>query len=322
MSKRASIKKGSTRSFNTLFSTWLIQHAQAFLFSLSQTARNPIGSLLTIAVIGVSLSLPAGFYLILHNASTLTQTWTSGIQISLFLSTDVELSQAKHLQSEIVQHEQIDLVELIDKNQALEEYRSNSGFSTALDHLEENPLPHVLLVYPKEDVISAGRGNALLEYLRGLEGIESAQFDRQWANRLFAILEILQRGIFILSTLLAFAVLLIIGNTIRLGIINRRAEIEIHKLFGATDTFIQRPFLYSGFIHGLGGSIMAWLLIYICVELLIPPVSQLTSLYSTSFQLTALGLKETVFLVVIGAILGLAGSWIAVKRHIKSIGLS
>jgi cell division transport system permease protein len=321
MSKRASTK-GASRSFSYLFNTWLIQHAQAFLFSLGQTGRNPVGSFLTIAVIGVSLSLPATFYLILNNASILTETWAGDIQISLFLDIEASQAEAQEMQRTLLLHGDVERVELVDKEQALDEYRSNSGFSSALNYLDENPLPYLLIVYPKENVISTDTGNELLEHLRGLDNIESAQFDRQWANRLFAILEILQRAIFVLSALLAFAVLLIIGNTIRLGIINQHAEIEINKLFGATDAFIQRPFLYSGFIHGLGGSLMAWMLIYVCVTLLASPIDQLSSLYNTTFKLTALGALETLLLLGIGAGLGLIGSGIAVKRHIKSMGPS
>lgn len=321
MIKRATKRKGS-KTFGNAINTWALQHIQAFLFSLGQTYKTPLGSLLTIAVIGVSLSLPTGLYITLKNIQKLTTDWSGTVQITLYLKLDTSDTAAASLVQDLIGHKDIDHVALIDRDEALREYKQNSGFGKALDGLEENPLPHVLLIQPKETSVSAGNGGLLLEYLHKQPIVETAQFDRQWANRLFAIINIFQRGVYILTTLLAFAVLLIIGNTIRLAIFNRRAEIEINKLFGATNAFIQRPFLYSGLIHGVGGSIMAWILIYASTLLLKSPAIRLTRLYDGSFQLASLSLTESLILLVVGGLLGFFGSWFAVQRHIKNIGLS
>jgi cell division transport system permease protein len=321
MKTRASIR-GHTQGYLAILNIWLAQHARAFLFSLGQIYQNPVGSLLTMAVIGVSLSLPAGLYLLLDNAGRVTANWGGSMQITLFLDPELPTPAITSLTETLQEHELIGDVKLIEPEAALAEYRQFSGFSDALKTLDKNPLPAVVLLNPTRETIASGRGEELLEYLHGLESVETAQFDRRWANRLFAFIEIFQRVIIVLSTLLAFAVLLIIGNTIRLAIYNRRAEIEINKLFGASDAFIQRPFLYSGFIHGIGGSVMAWLLLVTSIKLLEQPVRKLSGLYASDFQLFNLRAEEVLVLIVIGGLLGLVGSWLAVQRNFKTIGLS
>jgi cell division transport system permease protein len=321
MKKRASIK-GGAQGLIAILQSWLIQHARACVFSFGQIYGNPVGSILTMAVIGVSLSLPAGLYLLLDNAGRVTANWGGSMQITLFLDPGLSNQEITALAETLRRHEDIDNIRLIDADAALAEYRQYSGFSDALTALDTNPLPAVILLNPKRDTLTTDKGKQLLDYLQGLDAVETAQFDRQWANRLFAFIEIFQRVIFVLSTLLAFAVLLIIGNTIRLAIYNRRAEIEITRLFGATDAFIQRPFLYSGFIHGIGGSIMAWALLLISIKLLEQPVIKLSGLYASDFQLFNLGTVEVLILITIGGLLGLVGSWLAVQRNFKAIGLS
>lgn len=296
---------------------WFAQHMQALEASCAQLRRNLAGNLFSMAVIGISLALPAGFYLVLDNAQRVMENWDGTIQLALYLKPDVTDERAHSLRQELSSHALIEQVALITRQQALEEYKRLSGFGEALDSLEENPLPSMLLVQPRIDVITTDQGEALLEELGQRPEVESAQYDRQWVKRLIVILHILKRAVIILSTLLCVAVLLIIGNTIRLSIINKRAEIAINKLFGATNAYIQRPFLYSGLIYGLGGSCLAWILLALTTAIMRNPVDQLALLYSSDFRLHGLNLGELISLMLIGSGLGLLGSWIAVGRHIR-----
>lgn len=321
MRKRASLS-GNSQGYMAILKSWIEQHARAFIFSLGQVYMKPVGSILTMAVIGVSLSMPAGLYLLLNNASRVTDNWGGNMQITLYLNYDLTPDEIGSLLDRLRQNKDIDKMKLIKPDQALEEFKQNSGFSEALSDLDKNPLPAVVLLHPNSDVIASGRGERLLNDLQKIKDVQTAQFDRQWANRLSAFIAIFQRVIIILSTLLAFAVLLIIGNTIRLAIYNRRAEIEINKLFGATDAFIQRPFLYSGLIHGIGGSFMAWILLLLSIKLLEQPVLKLAGLYASNYRLISLGPGAVMILLAVGGLLGLVGSWLAVQRNFKAIGLS
>ena len=320
------VKKKNTRpdkSFKSelkrRFDMWLLQHAQALIFSLGQYIKYPISNLLTTAVIGISLALPTSFYLLLDNVRFVSSSWDGSAQITLFLQTEVDDKQAAEFSNKLSDHKSISETALINRDDALAEYQSLSGFAGALDTLDENPLPNVILVKPSLNSMGDTQTEALIKELETMPEVDSAQYDSRWIKRLLSLLDIINRVIVVLSTLLAIAVLLIIGNTIRLSIYNRRAEIEITKLFGGTDSFIQRPFLYSGLWYGVFGGVIAWLLITISMQMLRGPVKQLANLYSSDFQLIGLGFGNTLIMLVIGIALGLIGSWIAVKRHLRAI---
>ena len=312
-------KPVKTSSFTLQLDTWVLQHVQAFIFSLGQLWRNPVATFLTISVIGISLALPAGFHIILNNAHMLTAGWQGTVQITAFLKMDVDDDTAQRLARQIEKFDGIDKVQLITREQALEEYKQLSGFNKAFDALEGNPLPSLLLIKPHLSDMPEKSTADLLKNLRNIPEIDIAQYDQQWIKRLNVIIRIVQRVVLIMAVFLGLAVLLIIGNTIRMLIYNHRSEIEIAKLFGATNGFIRRPFLYSGFWYGLSGGIFAWLLVYASLLMLKEPTSQLASLYNSKFALAGLTMNDSMALLGAGILLGLIGSFISVQRHLHDI---
>lgn len=296
---------------------WLAHHAYVLLFSLGQLSRAPLPSLMTAAVIGIALALPTGLYLLLENVRHVSAGWDGSMQLSVYLHRDIEAEQIEILRSSLEQREDVASIQLITPQQALEEYRRLSGFKDALDALEENPLPSVLVIQPRLN--DAQSGDALAADLRELPEVAAAQFDMEWLKRLFAIMDTVQRGVWVLAALLGLAVLLIIGNTIRLAINNRREEIEINKLFGATDAFIRRPFLYSGLWYGLWGALLGWALVELIFYALDRPTRELALLYHSDYHLIGLAASEALLLLLGGALLGLCGAWLAVGRHLRDI---
>jgi len=307
---------GRKKSFQSLFEIWLLQHLQAIVFSLGQLCRNPIASFLTASVIGISLALPAGFFIILENTRHITSGWGGSVEITAFLKMDVDDDAARKLAGKLASRSDIEKVDLVTSEQALKEYRQLSGFTHALD---ENPLPSLLLIKPELGDYSEKTAEEFLAILQAVPEIENAQYDQQWVKRLNAIIGIIQRIVVMLAVFLGMAVLIIIGNTIRMLIYHRRSEIEVAKLFGATDGFIQRPFLYSGFWYGMFGGIIAWVLITISLLLLQEPADSLAQLYASNFKLIGLTIKEAFLLILSGILLGLIGSWISVQRHLRAI---
>ncbi|MEE9551865.1 MAG: permease-like cell division protein FtsX [Gammaproteobacteria bacterium] len=304
------------------FKIWVQQHLQAFFFSLGQLYRYPLSSLLTAAVIGIALALPAGFYLGLENARLVSSGWDNTVHITAFLKSEVDDNTAIALTQRLSEDAAFQKVRYITRELALEEYRRSSGYAEAIDALDENPLPALLLIQPQLDSMIDGHDDQLIKMLQALPEIETAQYDQQWIKRLNAIIIIVQRVVMVLAVFLALAVLLIIGNTIRMSIYNRREEIEIIKLFGATDAFIHRPFLYSGFWYGISGGVIAWALISLSLLLLKYPVSELANLYASTHQLIGLSGQDTLILLGCGVELGLIGSWISVKRHLAALDSS
>ncbi|OOZ36291.1 permease-like cell division protein FtsX [Solemya velesiana gill symbiont] len=298
---------------------WFMRHLQVSLSSLGRLSRNPVSTLMTAAVIGIALSLPIGLHLLLNNAQQLSGNWDGAASISLFLTKETGQESATKLAARLRLQDEIEHVQLISREEALEEFRTLSGFSSVLDSLEGNPLPNVLIIEPGEKHSSPEAAEQLLGELEKIREVEFAQLDLQWVRRFQGITQIAKRAVWVLGTLLGIAVLLIVGNTIRLEIQNRHAEIEITKLIGGTNTFIRRPFLYSGFWYGLFGGIIAWLLVTLSLILLDSPVEKLAGLYGSQFGLS--GVDLTTFALLLGgsSLLGLCGSWIAVGRHLSEI---
>lgn len=301
------------------FRIWLLRHAQVALASLGRLARSPLSSLMTILVIGIALSLPTGLHLLLKNVQQLGGTWDGAASISLYLRQEVGQQEIEQLTERLHRMQGIDQIRVINRDQALDEFRQLSGFSGALEALEDNPLPAVLVVKPAPDHSGPTLAKTLLNQLQALDGVEFGQLDLQWVRRFQAITEIARRAVMVLASLLAAAVLLIVVNTIRLEIQNRHAEIEITKLIGGTDAFIRRPFLYLGIWYGLFGGITAGLLVGLSLWLLKGPVARLSGLYNSHFGLTSLDLATLASLIAISILLGLGGAWLAVARHLNEI---
>lgn len=303
----------------TLCRSYFIRHLQVFFYSLGQLSRAPISTLMTCMVIGIALALPTGLYTLLKNAQQLSGGWESTAQISVFLKKDVQTTQAQKLKTDIERWSDVVSVHYISREEALKEFQELSGFGDALKALNSNPLPSVLIVKPQLSKNTEHATQTLLNQLRNLRQTDKAQLDMQWVRRLYAIMNIVERGVLILGFMLALAVLLVVGNTIRLAIQNRRKEIVVMKLIGGTDAFIRRPFLYTGFWYGLFGGIIAWLLVSFTLISISSPVEKLTTLYQNQFELSNMSLAASLVLVGISILLGLIGSWFAVGRHLREI---
>jgi len=297
---------------------WLGRHGRTAKASFSRLVHQPFASLMIILVIAVTLAIPAALNLVIKNFTAISAGWGDALDFSVFLDTSVSASDAEALASLISQRADIDDVRLITAEEALAEFKEQSGFGSALDHLPDNPLPHTLVVRPSP--ANTPQSMTLLrEELDSLPETELVQVDTEWVQRFHAILDIVRQAIMIGAGLLGAAIVVIIGNTIRLEIQNRRDEIEVTKLIGASNAFVRRPFLWSGFWFGLFGSLFALALVQYGLYLLQPTVARLAGLYQSGVTMLTLDLRDSLLIVAVGVGLGLAGSWLAAARHMRSI---
>lgn len=301
-----------------IFSTWISRHLSTSVGALGRVARQPFASFLTILVIAVTLALPAALHLVIKNAQAISGGWANALDFSVYLKKGVSEADARRLGGIIDQRADVDQVTFISADEALAEFRQQSGFGDALDHLADNPLPHTLVVRPGTSNTEASM-ILLNEELANLPETDFVQADTDWVRRFHAILDILERAVGIGAALLGAAILVIIGNTIRLDIQNRREEIEVTKLIGASNAFVRRPFLYTGLWYGLGGGLLALGLVGYGLYALKAPVARLSGLYNSSFSVLSLNLEESLLIVGAGVFLGLGGSWIAAARHMRRI---
>jgi cell division transport system permease protein len=273
---------------------------------------------MTIMVIGVTLALPAAMHLVIKNAQSISASWDNALDFSVYLKADTSLDDAQTLADIIGQRADVAQVTLISAEDALLDFREHSGFGEALDHLTVNPLPHTLVVRPSDANTEQSMG-LLNEELGNLPEADFVQVDTEWVQRFHAMLDIMQRAIAMGAGLLGAAIIVIIGNTIRLDIQSRREEIEVTKLIGASNAFVRRPFLYSGLWYGLGGGLLALALVLYGLFALKDPVARLAGLYNSGFEILALDFLESGMIIATGVTLGLIGSWFAAARHMRRI---
>ena len=295
------------------------RHLQALFGSLGRLARAPFATFLTLLVIALALSLPAALKLFVTNAQAATGNFASAVDLSVYLKTDVPLAKAQQLTQAAQQRPDVASVTRISADQGLEDFRSYSGFGDALAALKENPLPHVLHVRPRAQASSAAGLEALRHYFSAWPEVDLVQVDSEWVMRFNAILEVLRRVLMIAAALFGIGVLAVIGNTIRLEIQGRRAEIEVTKLVGGSNAFVRRPFLYTGILYGVGGALLAWGVLTLVVLVLRDSVATLAHLYGSRYELEGLTPADVAALVGAGLVLGWLGAWISAARHLRSI---
>ncbi|UCX06285.1 permease-like cell division protein FtsX [Shewanella glacialimarina] len=298
---------------------FFIRHIQQGMSSIGELWRNPLSSVMTMAVLGVSLSLPAALQVLVKNAENITQSWNSAAEISLFINEGRSEQSIQSLISRIKVFREVESIDYISREQALEEFQRLSGFGEALSYLDENPLPAVVTVTPSLKYSSPTGARELLRRLEREPEVSFGRLDIEWLERLQAMVRLLEKTVLAIAALLVLAVVLVIGNTIRLAIMNRRTEIEIMKLVGATEAFIQRPFLYTGIWYGVIGGLLAWIIINLLVWYLDGALADLMGLYGSELSLQSLTFAELGQLVLLASFLGWLGSYLSVRQHLRKI---
>lgn len=322
MSKAPKRKSGAVKSKTTTSShleSYLANHREVAKSSLTRLLKTPLSSLMTWLVIAIALSLPCALFIAINNLSVVSNGWDGSAQISLYLKQNISEQQTEQVIKKVSARSDVDKVTYVSPEAALEEFQRLSGFGKVLDHLDNNPLPGVLVVTPVEDDSTPEQFSGTYKQLKAMPQVDRAVVDMQWVHRLYALMSVIKRMGYVLAVLLSLGVLLVIGNTIRLAIENRREEILVVKLVGGADAFVRRPFLYTGFWYGFGGGLLALFIIAASMLWLSAPAKALAASYESNFELLGLSFTQSVFLLSIACALGLLGAWVSVARHLGEI---
>ena len=298
---------------------YFARHAQTLVGSLGRIVNHPFATLMTMGVVAVALALPLFLNLLLTNVRTATGNWNDAFDLSVYMDKRASSGRVQLLAKQLGGRGDVAAVRVVTAEQAMAEFRADSGFGKALDALSDNPLPDTLIVTPTLAASTPQGTDALKAAIAAMADVQTVQLDTEWVKRLHAMLDILRTVVALTAALLGVGVVLIVGNTIRLDILNRRGEIEVMKLVGASDGFARRPFLYSGIWYGFGGGLIALILVAVAAAVLAGPTEHLAKLYGSGFHLRGLGPAAAV--QVLGLAIGLAwlGSWLAATRHIRAI---
>ncbi len=320
------VDKGSPRGavqsrtgFAERIKSYGAHHRNSLIESLKRLLLTPVQTLMTSAVVAIALALPVTLLLAMENVNQLGTTWDANPKISVYLNSRAKEAAIEQLVSKVESFDGVESVLFLSPHDALEDFQKFSGFGSALDALDQNPLPPTLVVSPRLDASEPGRLRELGDKLSAEAIVDDVSLDMDWVRRLQEIMHLGKKIVLALAVLLGVGVLLAIGNTIRLAIENRREEILVTKLVGGTDGFVRRPFLYCGGWYGVFGGIMASIIVMIAYMSVTPSVQRLASLYQSEFTLKGLDLALIVKLVGLACLLGWLGAWLAVSRHLRQI---
>ncbi len=290
-------------------------HRTTLQSSFAKMLQEPFQTLLTVVVIAIALTLPTALYISVENIRQLSGGVESSAQISVFVKKGARSAAIEKLGEQLANLSGVASVTHISAATALEEFNALSGFGSALQYLDENPLPETFLVQP----LLLNDSAKLVAKIHKITLVDDVQLDMEWLRRLGALLDVGRKLVLALAAALGIGVILVIGNTIRLAIQSRRDEIVIVKLVGGTDAYVRRPFLYTGLLFGFFGAFVAALMLVGLGFWLEESVSELASLYQSQFRLTGLGFSGFLTLLVIGGVVGLAGAWVSVRQHMYDI---
>ncbi len=323
----ATVERKSQGSLNLGLRAWGTRHVYSFFSSIGTLLRSPLGTLMTVAVLGIAMALPLGLWVALKNLQQVNPAAEDISTISVFLNAGAKQAKVDKLAAEINAWPEVESLKALSPEEALADFRKNSGFAAAVDALADNPLPWVFelklqavdIKLESHNETVAQQIERLLIRLESFPEIDFAQYDLQWLERLQAIMGLGATISRILAILFGFAVIFVVGNTIRLDIQNRREEIEVMSLVGATEAFIRRPFLYTGFWYGLLGGLVALTLVSLSLALIGGPLERLLLSYQSDFQLLLPGINGSLLVLVGGGLLGLFGGALAVRRHLNNL---
>ncbi len=300
-------------------SSYGTRHLQALFGALGRLVRAPLATLLTLTVIGVALALPAGLALVVNNLRNATGDFSNAVDFSVHFKPGTPIERVQQLATGARMRTGIETVTVKTADQALEEFKQASGFGDALAALEDNPLPHHLVVRPANSASGPADVESLRRYFAAFPEVDIVQLDLDWVRRLHSLLDVLRRVLIVVVVVLGLGVLAVIGNTIRLEIQQRRPEIEVTKLVGGSNAFVRRPFLYTGIFYGLGGALLAALIVLGSLTYLDQAVGDLSAQYGSRFHLEGLGNRGFGVLIGVGAGIGWLGALISTGRHLRQI---
>ncbi|ETS98459.1 permease-like cell division protein FtsX [Providencia alcalifaciens] len=296
---------------------WREQWRYSWLNALADMLRQPLATFLTVMVIAISLALPSLCYIVWKNVSQAAEQWYPTPQLTVYLDKSLDEQGGQNVVTQLEALDGVAHVNYLSRDQAISEFRSWSGFSTALDMLEENPLPAVAIITPKLDFESSNALATLRDRVSQVNGIEEVRMDDSWFSRLAVLTRLVGQVASVIGILMIVSLFLVIGNSVRLNIFARRDTINVMKLIGATDGFIMRPFLNGGVVLGALGAVIALIMTFLLVWQLSDLVAQVASVFGTQFHIEGLLWEEALLIILMSAIVGWVAAWLATLQHLR-----
>lgn len=275
-------------------------------------------SLLVWLLVGIALALPAGLFLLQVNLVAMTAAWEGRPGLTVYFDLDAPDDAVATLARILEDEDSVERVRVTTQAQALEEFQRHAGLADALSLLEENPLPASLRA-----TLATGADAADLESLAGLASgrshVAEVVVEKTWLERVTDITRVISRLGAMLAVLFGLGAVLITATSVRLAIEARLEELRVLKLVGATEAQIRRPFLYFGAVYGLGGALVAAMLISVCLLVIEGPLTELAGSYGQQLDLAGFDLPFLGWLFACAGVLGVAGALLAARQRLAGL---
>ena len=322
MSANIKPNKSSGKDSNIFFCHWRRQIGYAWRNTFNNFTQHIFASLLTVFVIAISITLPTISYLLWKNANHASNQWYPTPNLTVYINKELTSTQTTELISKLKSYPEVEKIEYLSRDQTKEEFKTWSGFGNALDLLDENPLPAVAIIIPKEEAKQTATLHAFQSKLLEIKGVDDVQLDDSWFTRLTALTDMVKSIVWIISIFMIGAVSLVIGNSIRLNIFARRQVIVVMQLIGATEGFILRPFLYNGILIGFISAIFSLILSEVFIFQIDSIILRVSAIFGTQFILKGLSWDESILIVLFSMILGWFSALVSTKKYLKTMHIA
>lgn len=304
---------------------WFLQHGKALHWALRRLMATPLNTLLSWLAIGILLAMPASAQMLLGNlgqwlsgstqeTATATGPGNTAPRISLFVKLDADPETVAALTRKLGNRPEIRQTRFISREETFKRMQADPKLRDMLAALPANPYPDTFIVTPKDE--SPQAVERLRDDLARDANIELAQLDTAWLRRLDALLRLARTAVMVLGALLGTGLIAIIFTTLRFQILVQRAEIEVCRLLGATESYIRRPFYYLGALQGAAGGVLALLIVLGVTLILRKPIHQLASLYDMALVLQPLPWRDALLLLGGAGLLGWLGAALSLGRYL------
>lgn len=275
-------------------------------------------SFLVWLLIGIALALPGGLYLLQVNLSAMTSDWEGRPGLSVYLKQGAGPGVGGALLTDLEKDSRVKRAWLISAEDALEEFQAFTGLTDALAALESNPLPASVRVV-LADGVSMAELDLLASKLARAQGVDEVSIEKTWLERLDAASSAVTRLGWGLAVLFALGAVLVTATSVRLAIETRLEELRVMKLVGATHAYIRRPFLYFGLLYGVGGGLLAAMLLSVVLVLVESPLVRLVGSYGNRLEVAGFNVGFVVGLLTLGGVLGVSGALLAARQRLAGL---
>lgn len=296
---------------------FLHNHYHALIQGLIRIRANWIGSVMMFLVIGITLSLPTTGFLLIQNASQISNKIQYEAELSIFLDKEIKAEQVDFLHSALKKNSLVKKIHFEPKLVAWEKLQAQLNLSSIEDGVSKNPLPDAFFI--SLNTLETKKIDSFVTDLKAIEGIEEIVLDGGWVKKLRSILYLIKIGIVILGCLLITVLVVVITNTVRLQTLTYQNEIEVSRLIGATNAFIQRPFEYTGLIYGLGGGLVTLVILKIILVSFNLVADRVENLIGGNITLNTFSVEQSIFIIIIAMFAGWIASYIAAKQAIHKL---